>query len=180
MSQNNTVIRSMHDLGLAAWFGGTLMGATGLNGAAAGAKDPVERLTLSSLGWAKWAPVQLAALGVHAIGGAGLIIANRERLGVQQGARTNTVVKLTLTIAAATATLWSASVGKKMAEHAREGAEGTTEPGANASDALKGAQRQQKILQWAIPAVTGVLLVMGAQQGEQQRSAAGVLDKKRR
>ncbi|PZE64055.1 hypothetical protein [Curtobacterium sp. MCBD17_021] len=180
MSQNNTVIRSMHDLGLAAWFGGQLMGAVGLNGAAAGAKDPVERLTLSSVGWAKWAPVQLAALAVHGVGGIGLILANRDRLGVQQGARTNTGVKLALTGAALVTTFWSASVGKKMAEHAREGAEGTTEPNADASDTLKAAQRQQKILQWATPVLTGVLLVMGAQQGEQQRSKAGMLDKWRR
>ncbi|MBT2503767.1 hypothetical protein [Curtobacterium sp. ISL-83] len=180
MSENNTVIRSMHDLGLAAWFGGNLMGAVGLNAAAAGAKDPVERLTLSSVGWAKWAPVQLAALAVHGIGGVGLIVANRGRLGVQQGARTNTAVKLTLTVAALVASFWSASVGKKMAEHANEGAEGTTEPSANASATLAAAQRQQKILQWTVPALTGVLLVMGAQQGEQQRSQAGILDKARR
>lgn len=32
-STRNTLIRSMHDLGLAAWFGGSLMGAIGLNGA---------------------------------------------------------------------------------------------------------------------------------------------------
>ncbi|PZF60946.1 hypothetical protein DEI92_04780 [Curtobacterium sp. MCBD17_034] len=180
MSENNTVIRSMHDIGLAAWFGGNLMGATGLNGAAAGAKDPVERLTLSALGWSKWAPLQLAALSVHAIGGAGLIIANRDRLGVQPEARTNTGVKLTLTIVAAVTTFWSASLGKKMAEHASEGAAGTTEASPAASSTLTSAQRQQKILQWVTPVLTGILLVMGAQQGEQQRSAAGVMDKRRR
>jgi len=32
---DNTVARTLHDLGLAAWFGGSLMGAVGLNGAAA-------------------------------------------------------------------------------------------------------------------------------------------------
>jgi hypothetical protein len=34
MSERNTAVRSLHDLGLAAWFGGSLMGAVGLNGAA--------------------------------------------------------------------------------------------------------------------------------------------------
>jgi hypothetical protein len=32
---DNTVARTLHDVGLAAWFGGSLMGATGVNGAAA-------------------------------------------------------------------------------------------------------------------------------------------------
>jgi hypothetical protein len=31
---DNTVARTLHDLGLASWFGGSLMGATGVNGAA--------------------------------------------------------------------------------------------------------------------------------------------------
>lgn len=39
-NSRNTVLRSLHDLGLAAWFGGNLMGAIGVNGAAAKAKDP--------------------------------------------------------------------------------------------------------------------------------------------
>ena len=46
---------------------------------------------------------------------------------------------------------------------------GATEPHAGASEGLKAAQRQLKIAQWAIPAITGVLIVMGAQQGEQQK-----------
>ena len=33
MAQDNTLARSLHDLGLATWFGGSLMGAVGLNGA---------------------------------------------------------------------------------------------------------------------------------------------------
>jgi hypothetical protein len=32
---DNTVARTLHDVGLAAWFGGSLMGAAGVNGAAA-------------------------------------------------------------------------------------------------------------------------------------------------
>ena len=40
MATDNTVSRSLHDLGLAAWFGGSLMGAVGLNGAAAQVDEP--------------------------------------------------------------------------------------------------------------------------------------------
>lgn len=62
-----------------------------------------------------------------------------------------------------------------MAKHASEGADGTTEPGASSSNELAKAQRQQKILQWATPVLTGVLIILGAQQGEQQRPFAGLL-----
>lgn len=175
MSQRNTLIRSLHDIGLATWFGGSLMGVVGLNGATAQAEKPAERLKLSSIGWARWAPVQLAALGAHAIGGVGLILSNRSRLAVQGEGRTNTVVKLVITLAAAGVTLWSALVGRKIAAHAEEGAKGVTEPGASSSEELRSAQAQQKVLQWIIPASTLVLIVLGAQQGEQQRDVAGRL-----
>ena len=39
----NTLVCSLHDVGLAAWFGSSLMGAVGVNGAAAAAGDPQER-----------------------------------------------------------------------------------------------------------------------------------------
>ena len=68
MSERNTVLRSMHDIGLAGWFGGSLMGAVGLNGAAARAPNPAERLQIASAGWDRWSPVNLAAIGAHLAG----------------------------------------------------------------------------------------------------------------
>jgi hypothetical protein len=44
MAQENTVAGWLHDLGLAAWFGGSLMGAVGLNGAASSVEEPEQRL----------------------------------------------------------------------------------------------------------------------------------------
>jgi hypothetical protein len=175
MSERNTLVRSLHDVGLAAWFGGTLMGAVGLNGATAKATDPTERLALSSLGWAKWAPVQLTAIALHGIGGLGLILGNTGRLAAQPEARTNTVVKLSLTLAAAGASLYSGLLGAKIGKNAAEGGEGVTEPSPDASAGLKAAQSKQRVLQWVIPVLTGTLIVLGAQQGEQQRPAAGWL-----
>jgi len=178
MSGRNTIIRSMHDVGLAAWFGGSLMGAVGLNGATAKAKDPAERLSLSSIGWAKWAPVQLAALAIHGIGGVGLIYANKGRVLEQPDTKANTIVKAVLTIGAMGTTLYSAIVGSKMAKHADEGASGVTEPSHGSSKELQSAQKQQKALQWLIPVLTFVLVVLAAQQGEQQRPVEGILRSK--
>ena len=177
MSQRNTIVRSLHDLGLAAWFGGNLMGAVGLNGATAKAKDPNERLRLSSQGWGKWAPVQLAALAAHGIGGVGLIVGNKGRLVGQPEARANTVMKLVITGLAAGSSLYSGVLGKKIAAHADEGGEGVTEPSATSSDELARTQAAQKRMQWVTPALTAVLIILAAQQGEQQRPAAGLLQK---
>ncbi|WP_378144352.1 hypothetical protein ACFJGV_12855 [Cnuibacter sp. UC19_7] len=178
MSSRNTVVRSMHDLGLAAWFGGTLMGAVGLNGATAEAKDPRERLHLSSVGWAKWAPVQFVAIVVHGIGGVGLINGNKSRLAGQGEARSNTTLKLVLTGVAGVASLYSGALGRTIDKHAEEGGEGVTEPTASASKKLAAAQRTQKVLQWVLPLLTGTLVVLAAQQGEQQRPLSGLLHRR--
>jgi len=70
MSQRNTAARMMHDIGLAAWFGGSLMGAVGVNGAANDVADPAERTRVASAGWARWTPYNAAAIGAHLVGGA--------------------------------------------------------------------------------------------------------------
>lgn len=172
-------IRSLYDLGAAAWFGGSLMGAVGLNGAASEAKDPSERTRLSSLGWAAWTPVQVAAIGAHLVGGVGELVDNRNRVSHHGPTQTNSAIKTAVTAAAMGVTAWSGVLGSKVAKLADEGAEGATEPRPGASEKLASAQKQLRYAQWAIPALTGVLVVLGAQQGEQQRGAAGLLDRRR-
>jgi hypothetical protein len=70
MAQDNTLARSLRDLGLATWFGGSLMGAVGLNGAAAVVDQPAQRLRVANAGWARWTPVNLAGIAAHLVGGA--------------------------------------------------------------------------------------------------------------
>ena len=176
MAERATFIRSLHALGVAAWFGGSLMGAVGVNGAADEAKDPTERLRLSSIGWAKWTPWQVAAVGVHAVGGIGLLISNRRRSRQQPGAHANNLVKMVVTAAAAGVTAYSGVLGAKVAKHSEEGAAGSVTPGSTSSAELASAQRQLKVCQWAIPALSGTLIVLGAIHGEQQRGVAGLLD----
>jgi hypothetical protein len=52
-SNRNTIVRSLHDLGGAAWFGGALMGAVGVNGGSKDVKDPAERAAVAAAGWAR-------------------------------------------------------------------------------------------------------------------------------
>ncbi|PPB47936.1 hypothetical protein [Arthrobacter pityocampae] len=165
----NLLARSAHDLGAAAWFGGTLMGAVGLNGATGKAKDPKERTRLSSLGWAKWAPVQTAAFAVHALGGIGLILGNKGRVAAQDSVASNTVLKSVVTVVGMAVALYSGMLGKKVGELAEQGSAGATEPRPGASDELAKAQSQLKITQWLLPVISGVVVVMGAKQGEMQR-----------
>ena len=49
----HTLARTLHDVGLATWFGGSLMGAVGLNGAAASLRNPDERSSSATVGWSR-------------------------------------------------------------------------------------------------------------------------------
>ena len=169
MPETDTLARSLHDVGLAAWFGGSLMGATGLNGAAAQVDDPRQRARVADAGWARWTPVNLAAIGAHLVGGALLTVANKGRLASQRGAGSATVAKTVVTVAALGATAWSRALGQKVMSAGDTPVEGATEPAARTPPDVEGAQRQLRVLQWVIPALTGVLLVMNARMGEQQR-----------
>jgi len=171
MAADNTVSRSLHDLGLAAWFGGSLMGAVGLNGAAAQVEEPRQRLRVADAGWNRWTPVNLAGIAAHVAGGAVLLGANKGRVAGQQGVASATVVKTALTGAALAATAWSRALGAKLDKAGEVSVEGSTEPGDATPDDVAKAQRQLRVLQWVIPALTGAVLVLNARMGEQQRPA---------
>ncbi len=170
-SSRNTVVRSMHDLGVAAWFGGSLMGAVGLNGATRDDRNSTEPLEVASSGWARWSPVAVAAIGTHLVGGAGLIMANRGRLAGQQGAVTNTVVKTVLTGAALASTAYSGILGAHLASEDDARVDAATVPGSRTPQQVARSQQQLRILQWVTPVLTGALIILGAQQGEQQKPA---------
>ncbi|MDV8024786.1 hypothetical protein [Rhodococcus sp. IEGM 1330] len=167
--QQNTVIQSLHDLGAAAWFGGTLMGAVGVNGASSAVQDPRDRARVAAAGWAKWAPVNAGAIGAHLIGGAGILLANRGRARHQQGVTANTAIKIAVTGAALAATAYSGVLGTKTTQAQGHSIKSATEPTAVTPPEAAAAQKQLQYLQWALPILTGTLVVLGAQQGEQQR-----------
>ncbi len=171
MADDNTVSRSLHDLGLAAWFGGSLMGAIGVNGAAAQVEEPKQRLRVANAGWNRWTPVNLAGIAAHLAGGAVLLTANKGRVAGQQGVAQATAVKTALTGAALAATAWSRALGAKLEEAGEVPVQGGTEPSADTPEDVAKAQRQLKVLQWVIPALTGAVLVLNARMGEQQRPA---------
>lgn len=172
MSEQNTMLRSMHDVGLAGWFGGSLMGAVGLNAAAAQVSNPAERLQIASAGWDRWAPVNLVAIGAHLVGAAGILAAEAPRVATQKGVGAMSVVKTALTAAALGATAYSRLAGKQMEKAGDAPVEGTTEPSPATPEDVSRAQRQQRVAQWMIPALTGALLVVSSLAGEQQKPSS--------
>lgn len=165
MSSRNTFVRSLHDLGAAAWFGGSLMGAVGVNGAASTVRDPRDRARSAAMGWAKWAPVNAAR---------DRRTSARRRFGplceprscqAQSGVTANTITKIALTATTLGAAVYSGVLGAKAAQGDGHSVEWASEPSAITPKDVAAAQNQLRYLQWDLP----VLTVLGAQQGEQQR-----------
>ena len=169
MSERSTVAHFLHDAGLAAWFGGSLMGAVGLNGAAAQVDDPEQRARAASAGWARWTPFNAVAIGAHLVGGALLLKDNKQRVKRQKGVLANTNAKLFLTAGALGATAYSRYLGEKVIAAGDVPVEGATEPTALTPPEVAKAQKQLKALQWAIPGLTGAVLASSSLHEEQQR-----------
>jgi len=169
MSERNTLAHFLHDAGLAAWFGGSLMGAVGVNGAAADVDDPRQRARVANAGWSRWTPINALAIGTHLFGGAQLLKANKGRVQTQQGVLANTNVKMGLTVAALGATGYARIAGQKMIKAGDVPVAGGTAALPSTPPEVAKAQKQLKALQWAIPGLTGAIIASSALHEEQQR-----------
>lgn len=167
----NTLSRSLHDVGLAAWFGGTLANAVALNPAAAKAPTASGTGAVANTGWDRWTPVNAVAIGAHLAGSVGQISGNTGRLTGQQGVASMALAKTGLTVAALGATAWSRALGRTVSEHTAVPAESGTTPHAATPPEVASAQKKLAVLQWAVPALTGALVVVSSFAGEQQRAS---------
>ncbi|AWB92714.1 hypothetical protein [Aeromicrobium chenweiae] len=165
----NTISRSLHDVGLSAWFGGTLANAVALNSAAATAKDDSDTGAVANVGWDRWTPVNAVAIGAHLVGSLGQIRGNKMRIKDQQGVGQMMLVKTGLTAAALGVTAYSRVLGRKVAEQQRVPADSGTRPAPSTPPEVAAAQKQLRLLQWAVPALTGALVVVSSFAGEQER-----------
>lgn len=171
MAERNTWARAIHDLGLGAWFGGSLMGAVGLNAAAKQASEPTERLQVANAGWARWTPVNAVGIAGYVGGGLTLMWANKGRLAGQEGVAGATMVKNVLSLAALAATGYARVLGQRLMEQEKVPVVDGTTPLPDTPDDVRAIQRQLKILQYAIPAHVAGIIAVNAMMGEQQRAA---------
>ncbi len=168
----NTISRSLHDIGLAAWFGGTLANAVALNEASSQAGSDTDRGAVANEGWDRWTPVNAAAIGAHLAGSVGQLAGNRRRIATQEGVGTMSLVKTALTAAALGVTGYSRVLGSKVSQRIDVPVQDGTTPSDRTPEKVAAAQKQLTALQWAIPVLTGALIVVSAFAGEQQRGTA--------
>jgi len=107
---------------------------------------------------------------MHLAGGVGLLLANRHRVRGQQGVTANTAVKTAITGAALATTAYSGLLGARIAAAGRDAdALAATTPADDTPDDVAAAQKRLWTLQWVTPVLAPGIVVLGSQQGEQQR-----------
>jgi len=174
------VLRTLHNAGLAAWTGGSLMGAIGLNGAASALDDPAQRSKAATAGWSRWAPVNAAAIGSHLVGAAGLLVTDWPRVRRQQGVAKSSAIKTVTTGAGLGVAVWSAVLNRSMAKAGAVPVAGATEAALSTPPEVARTLRQLKLVQWLNPAAGLALIAVSDWQSQQQRASEAAKGRARR
>ncbi len=158
--------RAVRDMGLAAWFGGSLMGLAGLVSASKSQQDPGERHHVLDAGWkgSRWF---LAGAITAYLVGTGLVRFDGEMLGrnnvprwIQEGpenpARTATTI---VALLAAVGAKWLRAEGTKLYMN----------QGSAAVDQAERLRKQAHALHAVVPAATGWLLYSHLKQDMRRR-----------
>ena len=120
MTLISTAVRATHLVTNAAWFGGSLMGAVGLNQAAREPDTERERVEVSGTGWERWGPVQGAAIGLHLLSGLAILADNRNRVVAHPPTTASVVAKTALTGAAVAASAAAYVYGQRLGDASGE------------------------------------------------------------
>jgi hypothetical protein len=120
-------------------------------------------------GWNRWTPVNALAIGAHLVGSVGQLRANRGRVAQQKGVAGMSTLKTLLTAAALGVTWYSRALGQKVNSADNPSARSGTKPTKLTKAEIAAAMEQLDRLQWAVPALTGALVVVSSYAGEQQR-----------
>ncbi len=172
MALVSTAVRATHLVTNAAWFGSSLMGAVGLNPAAQRPDTQRERVEVSGTGWERWGPVQGGSIALHLLSGMAILADNSNRVVAHRPTTVAVALKTALTAAAVASSAAAYVYGERLGRASGEDGH-PVDP-----EAADRARRKLAWLQWTTPALTGSLLVLDAQLGEQQRGAAGLLDRR--
>lgn len=171
-----TVLRVAQRLSLAAWFGGSWMGAVSLNSATLEVDDHFQRTRVANAGWFRWAPIVGLSLLTEAgsawalgrfgtrgrfapparFGRPALPLPRRRRRGSAALAGARVAVTAGAVLSTAGTGLW----GQRIVRAGDVPVADAVTPIAATPDDVAAAQRRLKIAQWLVPACTGTLIVL--------------------
>ncbi|MGR7026913.1 hypothetical protein [Geodermatophilus sp. URMC 62] len=168
-TDNHFLAQSVHDLGTALWFGGSVMGIAGVNKSGSDLTAGIDKVRVASSAWSRFQPAQFGGILATLVTGLQLTRSNKERLALQKGYASVGTLKAALTVAGAGATAYAAysgaQIGKLAEQAARDGSlevKDATLPSAGTPAEIKKWQARQRVTQGAVPALAGAVIVCNA------------------
>lgn len=124
---------------------------------------------VSSAAWSQWTPVNAAAIGLYLVGCTVLLLENRSRVASQRGVAIDLDGSDHAHRSSAGRHGVLTRAGAALDQSKAPGRVGRRVERRCGGSRREAAQSQLRLLQWAIPALTGAMLVTNAVLGEQQR-----------
>ena len=167
---SNVLAQAVHDLGAALWFGGSVMGAAGVNKAGNDLRDEMDKIRVAGSAWQRFAPAQWAGIAAVLLAGARLTQESSSRLATQHGWARAGGTKAAVAVAGAAATAYAAYSGQKvgqLAEQAQQsgqplGVQDANTPAAQTPPELAMWQQRNRMAQYAVPLLSGANIVLNA------------------
>ena len=167
MRNGTTTLAVLHDVGLAAWFGGAWMGAIGLNGATIEVDDHTQRTRVANAGWFRWAPIAGAALLAHVSSAYALGRLAPAPAGRGQGSAGVRRFRTATTLAAIISTAETGLSGQRVVRGGDVPVATAVAPIAATPPEVAAAQRRLRVAQWLVPGFTAAIFVLEAIQRQQ-------------
>lgn len=172
MGNRTTLLAVLHDVGLAAWFGGAWMGAVGLNGATVEVDDHTQRTRVANAGWFRWAPIAGAALVAHVSSAYALGRLAPAPAGRSRGAAGIRALRTVVTLAAMVSTAETGVSGRRVVLGGDVPVATAVTPIAATPPAVAAAQRRLAVAQWLVPGFSGMIFVLEAIQRDRGSGGA--------
>ena len=179
-TDNHFVAQAVHDLGSALWFGGSVMGAAGVNKSGAQLTQGIDRIRVASSAWTRFSPAQWAGIGATLVAGVRLTQVGGRRLALQEGFASVGALKAGIAVAGAGATAYAAYSGARISALAEEAhrsgtpieVEDATKPTANTPPEIAAWQRRQRVAQTLVPVLSGANIVCNSWLVQSYRAGA--------
>ena len=172
MQNNNThaVAQAVHDLGSAMWFGGATMGAVGVNKSGRDLSQGIDRIRVAKSSWTRFTPLEWSGITATMLAGLQLTRSSAPYLATQGSFRSVGAIKAGITVLGAMATAYAGLCGARIASLAEQAhkrgeavevADATT-PTDRTSGKIATWQRQQQVVQYAVPVLAGANIALGS------------------
>ncbi len=172
----SSIVRAIHNAGLAIWWGGSLMGITALNPAVEVLDDPEERGKMVDEGWARFQP--WGAAGLAAAGIAHIIMRRNPPRRPTQTYKSVARLQDVLVVAAGVSSIASLALGEystQFEDDAYTPMEDATTPHEDTPEPAAKAQKGLSVVSWIqLASGLGLIITSAVLVTERERSARGL------